>query len=80
MCNCIDDIDAKLKERGQALSIMITVHGPDSGLGRVGVPILRRDKWVLENRRGMAKDMVASYCPWCGVRYETKQAGEASNG
>jgi hypothetical protein len=51
---------------------MFTVIGPDAGLDRVGVPILRRDTWKAENRRGMARDIVASYCPWCGERYPTK--------
>lgn len=67
-CNCIEIIDAGLKEHGVCLSVLYRPH-----LGKpsiAAVSLIRLDKHVIENRRGKPKDMAATFCPWCGVRYE----------
>lgn len=67
MCNCIHDIDAKLKETGACLNSTISLT--QGGASRALIPLIRKDRWILESRRGKPKDMIASFCPWCGKKY-----------
>lgn len=66
-CDCIENIDAGLKDRGVCLSVLHQLDGKPS---IAAVALIRLDKYVIENRRGKPKDMAATFCPWCGVRYE----------
>ena len=34
------------------------------------VPLIRLDKHEIETRRNKPKMVAATYCPWCGERYE----------
>lgn len=63
MCNCIANIDKKLKDGGQCLDATLF------GNRRAGVSLIRTDKWVAENRRNKPRHIIANYCPFCGVEY-----------
>lgn len=72
MCNCIHDIDARLTEGGACLSATISLT--QGGASRALIPLIRKDKWIVESRRGRPKDMIASFCPWCGEKYPEMDA------
>jgi hypothetical protein len=67
MCDCIKDIDEKLKRNGQCLNASMFGHPR-----RVAVDLIRTDKWTAETRRGKGKLMIAEFCPFCGEKYEGK--------
>jgi hypothetical protein len=64
MCNCIPDIDVKLAEHGQTLNTTILAEPR-----RAIISLIRKDKWILENRREKPTSFLATYCPWCGEKY-----------
>jgi hypothetical protein len=74
MCNCIRDINTKLKEGVVCLSA--TMPLTENGISRALIPLIRLDKWIIENRRNKPKDMIASFCPWCGEKYPTQDKSE----
>jgi len=69
MCNCIDEIDAKLKEmtpdNNTKLDIPITL----SGIERVRIGVAKRD----EKNRKKPTIIFPAYCPFCGVEYSSKK-------
>jgi hypothetical protein len=70
-CNCIQEINARLKEHRVCLSV---AYQPLTGKSPVAaVPLVRRDTWNFEKRRGKPRDIIATFCPWCGVRYEAAE-------
>lgn len=71
MCNCISDVESKLDD--QRLAVALIMRG-NTLIARPYVALFRKDKGVLENRRGKPKSFIATYCPWCGVRYEDEPA------
>jgi hypothetical protein len=82
MCDCIADIDARLKEQGLCLAVDFSIS--EGLLARPHIPLMRLDKLVVETRRSKPNSVVATYCPWCGVRYSEPlsgdKPGEASDG
>lgn len=68
MCECIQNIDADLKDAGQALNATMF------GLRRPLIDLIRTDKWVSETRRGKPRVIIASYCPFCGEKYVDEDA------
>ncbi|MDF2621785.1 MAG: hypothetical protein K0S00_4444 [Xanthobacteraceae bacterium] len=65
MCDCIEQIDAKLAERNSKLQIGFTFGTPD----RPGYtfPALTTDKIDKRNRDKMGA--IPTFCPFCGERY-----------
>ena len=43
--------------------------------GRVLIDLIRRDNWKRETRRGKIGHAIASYCPFCGTKYEKVVSG-----
>lgn len=66
MCDCIEKIDADLKADGQCVDATMF------GERKATVMLIRTDKWKHENRRGKPSRMIASYCPFCGVKHSSK--------
>ncbi|PPQ42120.1 hypothetical protein [Rhodopseudomonas palustris] len=64
MCDCIDKINAELKPEGQCLDATIF------GVRQVVTRLIRTDKYALEKRRGKAKLIVSTFCPFCGEKYQ----------
>lgn len=73
MCNCIETINTQLAPK----HILNTTMGFHGEVSRPLVPLIRRDKWEVEKRRGEPRDMVASFCPWCGEKYPEPKKAEA---
>lgn len=68
MCGCIADINAKLAPGGHELNTTISFSGPS----RPVIPLLRKDTYRPESRRGKPTMMQAEFCPWCGTKYEVQ--------
>jgi len=68
MCDCIKEIDDKLKPDGQCLDATMF------GERKATVMLIRTDKWKHESRRGKPSRMIASFCPFCGVKYPTTES------
>ena len=67
MCDCIKTLDAKLKDQGVGIWATIPLTGgPSVAL----IPLIRLDKHEIETRRNKPKMVAATYCPWCGERYQ----------
>ncbi len=63
MCDCIARIDADLKSNGQCLDATMF------GERKASTMLIRTDKWKHENRRNKPTRVIATYCPFCGVKY-----------
>jgi hypothetical protein len=62
-CDCIDRVDAALKERNRRIDIALYL---DARPPRAIVPML-----VIEKKRGERPGhIVADFCPFCGVKYQ----------
>lgn len=66
MCNCIEDIDAKLAPE-HCLDATLNFRPGEVRIALIG--LIRRDNYTRESRRGKARTMFANYCPWCGEKY-----------
>ena len=77
MCNCISEVEEQLKATGRntMLDIPITfsLTGSLSG-GKVTISTCKRD----EKKREKPLRLFASFCPFCGEAYPSKQAAEQS--
>lgn len=67
MYSCIRDINFSLKEH--ALRLNATIPIVPNSVPRAVIFLIRMDKWIIETRRSKPKDMIASFCPWCGEKY-----------
>ncbi len=67
MCNCVEDVNEKLKSRNTRLS-QAMVFGGTKG------DALMLETEQVETGRGKAKavSMFLSYCPFCGEKYEDR--------
>ncbi len=77
MCDCISQVQAKLEETGKntKLDIPITFSLTGKlGADRVTVATCKRDN----KKREKPLPVFASYCPFCGERYESEEAVEQS--
>jgi hypothetical protein len=72
MCDCIKNIDTDLAATGQCLDATMF------GQRKATVMLIRKDKWVHENRRSKPTRMIANFCPFCGESYA--KAAEALPG
>jgi hypothetical protein len=68
MCDCVDKINRALGPEGE-IRPTILIRG-NALVARMCVPIYRNDTGKPETRRGKPSTMMATYCPFCGVRYE----------
>ncbi len=66
MCDCMSNIDKHLKAQEPANNTMLVFNllGP----ARAVIATCKRD----EKKRQKAAYMLATYCPFCGERYETE--------
>lgn len=64
MCDCIENIEKQLPEH--RVSATLNLFGGDS---KALIPLIRNDTWKPETRRSKPNDIVARFCPWCGVAY-----------
>lgn len=73
MCNCIDVVNAKLAAHNTRITepLFVFLKPGEKSVRRVFVETDR-----IESGRGKpkAQAMFASYCPFCGERYETAEA------
>ncbi len=60
-CNCIARLDAEPKMVEANTRIVINLFGPPRAL----VQTMKRD----DKKRGKPSYLMASYCPFCGVKY-----------
>ena len=66
-CGCIDEIDAMMTDHRLDTSIVITEGGLAS---RAYAALIRRDTGTRETRRTKPTIFTATFCPFCGVRYD----------
>lgn len=77
MCNCISEVEAKLKETGRNTKLDIPVTFSLTGklsADRVNVATCKRD----DKKREKPLRLFAAFCPFCGEAYPDKQAAEQS--
>lgn len=78
MCECITKIDAKLApDHKLEIAIMFVAN---TLVARPYLRILRTDTGKQEARRGKARMFAATFCPFCGDRYEPEPAMPAVAG
>lgn len=65
MCDCIKTINDQLAPE-HMLNCTLDFKGGD---GTPIIGLIRKDKWVLETRRGKRSAFLASFCPFCGEKY-----------
>lgn len=72
MCNCIAEMDEKLREHNTRLTIPIAF----SMTGKPLPTMLYVCTEQIETGRGKKKAClaVATYCPFCGEKYEVEEA------
>ncbi len=64
MCNCADEMDAKLKDHGGKLVRAIALRG-NTLIARLLVSTEKTDP----KKRKPLPVVAASFCPFCGVRF-----------
>ena len=77
MCNCISEVEAKLKETGRNTKLDIPVTFSLTGklsADRVNVATCKRD----DKKREKPLRLFAAFCPFCGEAYPEKEAAEQS--
>lgn len=72
MCDCINKIDGDLKPNGQCLDATMF------GERKMAMLLIRTDKWTPETRRSKPRRILATYCPFCGEKYQAAQAEDAA--
>jgi len=63
MCSCIERIDEKLKERNTKLCLAISFSGEST-------KVLIGTEKIDTKKRGKPANLLASYCPFCGKKYD----------
>ena len=73
MCDCIDKLNKSLEERGENTRIAASplLNFKTGSLRMSGAAIVT--KKADTQKRGKPKVLFASYCPFCGKRYETDE-------
>lgn len=72
MCNCIDRVNSELKEQAPNTMLLVPMM-LRRGTTRLFVETTKRD----DKKRGKPTRMFATFCPFCGVKYE-KEASDAT--
>ena len=75
MCNCISEVEEKLKETGRNTKLDIPITFSLTGklsADRVNVATCKRD----EKKREKPLRLFAAFCPFCGEAYPEKEATE----
>lgn len=67
MCDCIKQVDKQLEPFNTMLVTTIPFDGTDQKVA------LYVDK-VESKKRGKVKNVIASYCPFCGHKYDEKES------
>lgn len=67
-CSCIADLDALLPADNRVEILLSLVDG--QLVARAFSNIIRRDTEKIERRRGRASSICATFCPFCGTRYQ----------
>ena len=65
MCNCINDLNEKLKEKNTRIYTPISFRPSLNTLG----PLVVTEK-VDKKKRSKPLNLFASYCPFCGEKIE----------
>ena len=73
MCNCITEIQTYLAEHNTQVDVCIGIR--ENAFKFLGV-YLKTHK-IDTHKRGQPKHVVASYCPFCGEKYEEAPDAEA---
>jgi hypothetical protein len=71
-CECIAEVNAKLAEHNAQVHVPMFIIGRKPGAEpgpRVFVETIKLD----EKRRGKPPALFATFCPFCGIRYEGKE-------
>lgn len=67
MCDCIDRVNAKLAEHNTKIVVPMWTAS-----GRL-TPFVETRK-LDATKRGKAKPLFATYCPFCGEKYDARKA------
>ncbi len=65
MCDCIQTINAELAPDHY---VNATMAFRATEAARPIIDLIRKDTWKRETRRGKTSFIVASFCPFCGVK------------
>ena len=68
MCDCVEKLNEKLKERNTKISVSLS-WSAENGIGSLANPIIVTEKADNANRKKPVR-LLASYCPFCGEKME----------
>lgn len=71
VCNCIDEVDAKLAEHN---ATVVTTLGLFNNPRRVSLEVEKSDA----KKRGKPPRLIATFCPFCGTRYASSAAAQSA--
>ena len=70
MCDCVEEVNEKLKETGKGGTELSVTMPLDGGQRKPMLRVGKRGEPWKKPMNGNPKFIVASYCPFCGEKYE----------
>jgi len=68
MCKCIEQFNKQMAEHNTRIVIPFMVNMDTGEKSRPDQPLVTTEK-IDSSKRGSAKKVMASFCPFCGEKY-----------
>jgi len=72
-CNCLKEVDERLKEHNCKLPVSLILSGPNAGKCMLNIQTV-----VIEKKRGFKPpSMGVEFCPFCGKSVKAEEVNDA---